>query len=85
MPPPNRFLQFFSEMGRAFLQTTFLPVVSCLGHLSMKKFSDRTCRIGCKIRQREGDGGGGGGELATTPSSEQKLTDFSNHEDDIQS
>ena len=27
----------FSEMGRAFLQTKFLPVGSSLGHLSMKK------------------------------------------------
>ena len=34
----NRFFQFFSEMGRAFLQTKFLFVGSSLGHLSMKKF-----------------------------------------------
>ena len=36
--PPNRFVQLFSEMGRASLQTKFLPVGSSLGHLSMKKF-----------------------------------------------
>ena len=35
---PSRFFQFFSEMGRAFLQTKFLPVGSFLGHLPMKKF-----------------------------------------------
>ena len=33
--PPNKFFQFFSEMG---MQTKFLPVGSSLGHLSMKKF-----------------------------------------------
>ena len=64
MPPPNRFLQFFSGMGRAFLQTKFLAVGSSLGHLSMKMFSDRTYRLGSKIRQREAAGGGG---VATTP------------------
>ena len=37
MLPPNRFFQFFSGMGRAFLQTKFLAVGSSLGHLSMKK------------------------------------------------
>ena len=57
---PNRFFQFFSEMGRAFLQTKFLSVGSSLGHLSMKNFfrSDhRTYCLGPKIRQREGAGG----------------------------
>ena len=34
---PNRFFQFFSEMGRAFLKTKFSAVGSSLGHLSMKK------------------------------------------------
>ena len=48
----------FSEKGRAFLQIEFLPVGSSLGHLSMKKFSDRTYLLGSKIRQREGAGGG---------------------------
>ena len=75
MPPPNRFFQFFSEMGRAFLHIKFLPVGSSLGHLSMKNFSDRTCRLGSKIRHRVGAGGGGGGNY---PPIEQKLTYFSN-------
>ena len=57
MPPPNRFSQFFSGMGRDFLQTKFLAVASSLGHLSMKKFLDRTYRLGSKIRQREDAGG----------------------------
>ena len=34
----NRFFQFFSGMGRAFMQTKFLVVGSSLEHLSMKKF-----------------------------------------------
>ena len=37
MPPSNRFFQFFSEIGRAFLQTKFLPVGSFLGHMSIEK------------------------------------------------
>ena len=48
-----------------------------------EKISDRTYRLGPKIRQREGAGG-----MATTPPPppiEQKLTYFSNYEDDIQS
>ena len=61
---PSRFFQFFSEMGRAFLQTKFLPVGSSLGHLSMKKFSDLTFHLGSKLRQREDAGRGGG--VATT-------------------
>ena len=71
MPPPTGFFKFFSEMGRAILETKLLLVGSSLGHLSMKNFSDRTYRLGSKIRQRE--------------CVEQKLTYFSNHEDDIQS
>ena len=69
LPPPNRFFQFFSGRGRAFLQTKLLPVGSSLGYLSMKTFSDRTYRLGSKIRQR----------------GVQKLIYFSDHEDDIQS
>ena len=37
MPPPTEFSNFFSRMGRAFLQTKFLAVGSSLGHLCMKK------------------------------------------------
>ena len=35
---PNRFFQFFSAMGRAFISNKILAVVSSLGHLSIKKF-----------------------------------------------
>ena len=38
MPPLNRFFQFFSGMGRAFLQTKFLAVGESLVHLCMRKF-----------------------------------------------
>ena len=81
MPPLNRFFQFFSEMGRAFLQSKFLPLGSSLGHLSMNtffRFQIRPTVLALKL-----DKGGcweGGGN---TPI-EQKLTYFSNHEDDIQ-
>ena len=49
----------------------------------MKKFSVWTYRLGPKIRQGEDSGG----VVATTPppQTEQKLTYFCNHEDDIQS
>ena len=48
-----------------------------------KNFSNQTCHLGSKIRQREGAEG-----VATNPPPppiEQKLTYFFNHEDDIQS
>ena len=69
---PQQFFRFSQKWEELFMQTEFFSVGSSLGHLSMKKFSDRTFRLGSKIRQREGAG-------------EQKLTYFSNHEDDIQS
>ena len=47
---PNRFFQFFSGIK-------LLAVTSSLGHLSIKNFSDRTYRLGSKIRQREGAAG----------------------------
>ena len=81
---PNRLFHIFSELGTAFLQTKFLPVGSSFGHLSMIKFSNRTYRLGSEIRQREG--AGGWQPLSPPPPPiEQKLTYFSNHEDDIQS
>ena len=43
-----------------------------------KNFSDRTNRLGSKIRQREGAGGG-----THLPPPELFLTYFSNYEDDI--
>ena len=51
-----------------------------MGHLSMKKISDRSCRLGPKFRQIKVLGGGN-----HFPLIEQKLTYFYNHEDDIQS
>ena len=78
----NRFFQFFSGMGRSFLQTKFLAVGSSLGHLSMKRFLDWTHRLGPKTRQREGARGWQPPPLHLT---EQKLACFSNHEDDIRS
>ena len=36
-----------------FLEIRFLAVGSSLRHLSIKKFSDLTYRLGPKIRQRE--------------------------------
>ena len=79
-PPPNRFFQFFWGMGRAVLLSKFLAIGSSLGHLSIKKFLDRTYRLGPKIKQKEGAGG-----QPPPPPLEPKLTYFSNHEDDIQS
>ena len=81
---PSRFFQFFSKMRRDFLQTKFFPVDPSLGHLFMKNFSDRTYRLGCKIREREGTGGCQPAPPPPPPT-ERKLTYLSNHEDDIQS
>ena len=54
----EQFLPVFSQEWEELLfQTKFLAVVSSLGHLSIKKFSDRTNRLGSKIRQTEGAGG----------------------------
>ena len=84
--PPNRFFQFFSEMGRAFLETKFLPVGSSLGHLSVKKiFQIGPTILTLKLDKRSILVRGGGWAVATTLPIEQKLTYFSNHEDDIQS
>ena len=63
--PQTGFSNFSQKWEELFRQTKFLPVGSSLGHLSMKIFSDRTYRLGSKIRQREGAGEGEG--LATTP------------------
>ena len=80
--PPTGFSKFSQKWEELFVQTKFLPVGSSLGHLSMKNFSDQTCSLGSKIRQREG---AGGRWQPPPPPTEQKLTYFSNHEDDIQS
>ena len=48
---------FSRKWEELFLQTKFLAVGSSLGHLSMKKFLDRTYHLGSKITQREGAGG----------------------------
>ena len=79
---PTGFSSFPQKWEELFLQTKFLPVGSSLGHLPMKNFSNRTYHLGSKIRQREG---AGGWQTTPPPSTEQKLTYFFNHEDDIQS
>ena len=80
MPPPTGFPSFYWEWEELLFQTNLLAAGSLLEHLSMKKFSDRTYRLGSKIRQREDAGGRG-----VRAPIEQKLSYFSNHEDDIQS
>ena len=54
--PPSRtgFSNFSQKWQELSLQTKFLPVGSSLGHLPMKQFSNRTYRLGSKIKQREG-------------------------------
>ena len=52
--------------GGKIFSNKILAVVSFLGHLSTRKFSDRTNRLGSNIRQREGAGCWGGGGVATT-------------------
>ena len=79
-PPPPPLSTGFSNFSHEW-EELFLPVGSSLGHLSMKKFSDWTYGLGSKIRQREG---AGGSNQPPSPT-EQKLTYFSNHEDDNQS
>ena len=82
LPPPNRFFQLFSEMGRAFLQNKFSPVGSSLGHLSMKTFFQiRPTVLALKLDKERVLMGGN----HPPPPIEQTLTYFSNHEDDIQS
>ena len=51
------FRSFSLERGELLFQEKLLTVVSSLGHLSIKKFSDQTYRLDSKIRQREDTGG----------------------------
>ena len=77
---PQRVFPVFSrEWEELLFQTKFLAVGTSLGHLSTKKFSDWSCRLGPKIRKREG-----AEEVVTThlPITKEKLTSFPNHEDD---
>ena len=63
MPPPhlpNRFFQFFSGMGRAFLQVKFLAVGSSLGDLSTKSFLIGPTVLAPNLEKRRLLGGGGG-------------------------
>ena len=79
---PTSFSRFSQEWEELLFQTKFLAVVSSLGHLFIKKFSDRTNRLHSKTRQREvcwGSGWSGNHPHGLF------LTYFSNHEDDIQS
>ena len=78
---PKAFSSFSREWGELLLETNFLAVDTSLGHLSMKKFPDCRYRVGPKIEQKRVPG-----RVATPPPpTEQKLTYFSKHEDDIQS
>ena len=61
LPPPNGFSYFSSDWGELLFRTYFLAVGTSLGHLSMKKFSNPTYRVGPKIRPRDRVGGGVGG------------------------
>ena len=51
----QQIFQFFWDSEELSFETELFSVVSSLGHLSIK--SDRTNRLGFKIRQREGAGG----------------------------
>ena len=62
--PRQDFFNFSREWEELFLKTKFLAVASTLGHLCLKKFSDRIYRLGSKIGQRECTLGEG---VATTP------------------
>ena len=62
MPPPTDFSSFSREWEELLFQTKFLAVISSLGHLSIKSFSDWTNLLGSKIRQKEGAGGRRGGK-----------------------
>ena len=52
--PKTGFFSFPQEWEELLFQTKLLAVVSSLGHLSIKNFSDRTNRLGSKIKHREG-------------------------------
>ena len=77
MPPPTGFPNFSREWKELLLQTKFLAVGSSLEHLSMKKFLDRSYRLGSN--ETKGGCWGGGNHH------DGLFTYFSNHEDDIQS
>ena len=55
------FSSFSREWEELLFQTKLLAIVSSLGHLSTKNFSDRTYCLGSKIRLRGECAGGGGG------------------------
>ena len=73
--------EFFSRIGRAFLQTKFYSCRLILGaSVHEKIFQIGSTVLALKLHKERALGGGG----VATPI-EQKLTYFSNHEDDIQS
>ena len=77
--PSTGIFKLFLGMERAFWQTTFLAVGSSLGHLSMKKI-----QIGPTVLVLKLDKGRVLGGWQPPLPIEQKLTYFSNNEDDIQ-
>ena len=84
MPPQQVFLIFLRNEKSFFCKLNFYLYTHPWDICPWKSFSDRTYRLGSKIRQTE-DAGGGGGNHHLPSQVEQKLTYFSNHEDDIQS
>ena len=79
-PPPGRFFQFFLGNGKSFTANLIFSFRLNFEAFAHEKNSDLICRVGPKIRQREG----AGGNHPPPPPIEQKLTYFSHHEDDIQ-
>ena len=66
------------------MQTKFLAVGSCLGHLSIKKiFQIGPTVLALKLDNLKREGAGGGNPPPPPPM--DLFTDFYNHEDDIQS
>ena len=80
-PHPQQIFPTFLWNRKAFLQNKFLPIGSSLGHLSMKdNFQIRPTILALKLDKARVLG------VASILSPiEQRLTYFSDHEDDIQS
>ena len=82
---PRRFYQFFSGIGRAFLQTKVLAVGSSLGHLPIKNFQIGPTVLALKLDKGRVLGVRQPQPMPPSPPpTAHKLTQFSNHEDDIQ-
>ena len=81
IPPPTGSSSFSQDWEELLCQTKFLAVVLSLGHLSMKK----NFQIGPIVLALKLDKGRVLSGWQPSRSIEQKLTYFSNHEDDMQS